>query len=295
MQNQDGNATLSLIDPSTQTVSAPLTYGSGYQYGPNSGRGFDDVAFKGNKVFLSETNPAVVGDAVIVQLDNGNAPFGKLVTTPILRFGDTGTNLLTGAVNQALPVSDPDSLKTLADGTLVLTSGNDASLTFIHDAGLASQTESFITIPGGSGLDDAVMPTSSSGTFIVANGGANDVLRVTVTGLNTHDIYASLGSANAIVQIDTTTGVITPVVTGLSSPHGLAFLPSSTAAAGATSLSVHLDAAAASIAASYAAAATPAAAGPAGGTTNTTPAGGFVITHESPMTVPALTGHASHA
>jgi len=72
-------------------MSAPLTYGPPYM--PGAGRGFDDVVFDGNRIFLSETNPAVIGDPVIVQLVN---PFSTLQTTPILSFGDTGTDLNTG-------------------------------------------------------------------------------------------------------------------------------------------------------------------------------------------------------
>src|SRR5208283_5757394 len=90
LMNNDGNANLQLINPSTGQVSAPLDYGSGYVYGAGSSRGFDDVAFIGKKVFLSETNPASTGDAVVVQLLNGTAPFGTLETKSILSLGDTG-------------------------------------------------------------------------------------------------------------------------------------------------------------------------------------------------------------
>jgi hypothetical protein len=97
--NNDGNASVQLIDPSTKQVSGTLDYASGYVYGPNSGRGFDDVVFDGRRVFLSETNPANPGDPVVVELRNGNDPFGALTTTGILGFGDTGTNLVTGQRN----------------------------------------------------------------------------------------------------------------------------------------------------------------------------------------------------
>ena len=229
LHNQDGNSSLYLIDPVKHTVSAPLSYDNGYVYGANSVRGYDDVAFDKGQVFLSYTSPARTGDPVVQLLDNGNSPSGTLHTTSILRLGDTGTNLVTAAVNQALPVGDPDSLKALADGTLVLTSDHDASLTFIYDPGTAQQTESFVNLPAGSkGLDDAIVPTSTSGTFYISNGGANDVLKVAVTGLNTNDIYLSLGSENAVVQIDPRTGAVTPIITGLNSPHGLSFMPSVT-------------------------------------------------------------------
>ncbi len=98
------------------------------------------------------------------------------------------------------------------------------------------QFESFVTLPNGSsGLDDAIIPTSSSGTFFVANRDAGDVLKVDVSGLNTHDIYESLGSENAVVQIDPKTGAVTPIIVGLNSPHGLMFVPAAPTPASAPS------------------------------------------------------------
>jgi hypothetical protein len=231
LKNQDANSRLYLIDPKTNSVSGPLSYASPpYVYGANSAHGYDDVAFDGKKVFLSATNPATLGDPVLVELDNGNHPTGTLTTTTLLRLGDTGTNLLTGQQNQPLPVADPDSLKTLPDGSLILTSDHDESLDFVAHPGTAEQTVSFITLPNGSsGLDDAIMPTSTSGTFYVSNGAADDVLKVAVTDLNTKDIYISVGSDNAVDQLDLKTGVLTPIITGLNSPHGLLFVASTPA------------------------------------------------------------------
>ncbi len=240
LENQDANSSLFVIDPQTGTVGPALSYASPYVYGADSARGYDDVAFDGNKVFLSYANPVNAGDSVVRQLDEGNGPIDGLHTTSILRLGDTGTNLVTGQTNQPLPVADPDSLKTLSDGSLILTSDHDASLTIISDPGTAQQTASFVTLPAGtSGLDDAIVPTSTSGTFYVSNAGANDVVKVAVTGLNPNDIYESVGSDNAVDQIDPTTGAITPIITGLNSPHGLMFVPSdqSTTPAAVASLS----------------------------------------------------------
>ena len=227
--NNDGNSTLQFINPATQQISGTLTYGSGYVYGANSSRGFDDVVFDGNRVFLSETNPANPGDPVIVQLLNGQAPFGTLQTTGILSFGDTGTNLVTGQTNQPLPVTDPDSLKLLPNGELLLTGEADGAYIFVKDPGTANQSESFVNLPTGDVPDDAIMPSSHSGTFYISNQGGNDIISVQVTGLNTHDLYADITSGpnkNELVQVDPNTGAVTPIVTGLNNPHGLAFVPS---------------------------------------------------------------------
>ena len=234
LNNNDANSNLQVINPTTQQISEPLTYGSGYVYGQNSTRGFDDVVFDGNRVFLSETNPANPGDPVIVQLKNGGGqgfPFQtdrKLQTSAILSFGDTGTNLVTGQT-QTLPITDPDSLKLLSNGDLLLTGEADGAYIFVKDPGTPQQSASFVTLPTGDVPDDAIMPTSSSGTFYISNQGGNDVLSVQVTGLNTHDLYADITNQNnqgELIQIDPNTGAVTPVVTGLSAPHGLAFVPS---------------------------------------------------------------------
>jgi hypothetical protein len=98
LQNNDGNATLSLINPATMSVSAPLTYASPpYVYGPNSGRGYDDVAFLNGKVYLSYTNPVNPADPVLQMLNQGNTPSGTLTTTTILTAQQTNP-LFTSAM-----------------------------------------------------------------------------------------------------------------------------------------------------------------------------------------------------
>jgi hypothetical protein len=92
LNNNDGNARLQFINPTINRISAPLDYAPPYVYGNNSARGFDDVMFAGQAVFLSETNPINPGDPVVVELVNGTAPFGELRTSTVLSYGDSGTN-----------------------------------------------------------------------------------------------------------------------------------------------------------------------------------------------------------
>jgi hypothetical protein len=222
--NNDGNATLRFINPTTGEVSGTLKYGSGYVYGPTSSRGFDDVVFDGSRVFISETNPANPGDPVIVQLLNGEAPVGTLETQGIPSPGNTGTNLVTGQTNQTLPMTDPDSLKLLPNGELLLAGEADGAYIFVKGPGTTQQTESFVQMPAAFVGDDAIMPNATAGTFYISNQCGSDIIRVSVTGLNTNDLYADIASKNELVQIDPTTGKITPIVTGPSTPHGFAFL-----------------------------------------------------------------------
>lgn len=227
LMNNDGNSHLDLINPATKQVSSPLNYAV-----PSSGRGYDDVVFDGKKVFVSYTNPANPGDPVVQELTNGTAPFGTLHTTNILSLGDTGTNLVTGQHDQPLPMTDPDSLKLLPNGSLLLTGEADGAFIFIKDPGTTQQSESFVKLPAGFTPDDAIMTNASSGTFYISNQGGNDVVAAKISGLNPNDLYANIASQNELVQIDPRTGKVTPLVTGLNSPHGLLFVPSNGSGSG---------------------------------------------------------------
>jgi hypothetical protein len=229
LHNEDGNASVTLINANTGLVSSPLTYASPAVTGPTSGRGIDDVAFIGSKVYMSETNPANSGDPIIDLLDNGPAPFGTLTFTPILAFGASGTNLLTGQTT-TLPINDPDSLKVLANGGLMLTGGDDGSLIFVNNPGTPQQTQSYIVIPGttagNAGLDDAIIPQTAAGTLYISDQNNNVVDKVAVSGLTPDDILVAVGSLNEVADVNMKTGATTALVSNLNSPHGLLFIGS---------------------------------------------------------------------
>jgi len=228
LQNQDGNPTLTLIDPKTHTVSDPLSYANS-----SASRGYDDVVFEGNKVFLSYTNPVNPGDPVLVQLMQGDHPAGLLTTKTVLTFGTTGLDTVTGKI-ETVPLNDPDSLKMAPNGDLLLTSGNDGTIIDISKAGTAQQSVSFTPVAGvtagNAGLDDVIKPDATSGTFTLTDTATNKVYSFHATGLNTNDYYASVGSLKAFGQVDPTTGAFTALLSAdnapgfnFSSPHGVSF------------------------------------------------------------------------
>jgi hypothetical protein len=236
LQNQDGNSTLSLIDPGTGNVSGPFTYAVA-----SASRGYDDVVFKGEQVFLSETNPAVKGDATVVRVTSGDDPFGPISTTPVLTFGQTGIDTVTGG-SETIPQADPDSMKLAPNGDLLLTSGDDGAIIDIKNPGASNQSVSFTPIqgvtPGAAGLDDVVKPDAKSGTFYLTDTNDNRVLAFHATGLNVNDYYAAVGSLDAFGQVDPKTGAFTPIVSAqnapgftLSAPHGVTFVPDGAQAA----------------------------------------------------------------
>lgn len=148
LRNQDANSTLTIINPATGTTTAL--------------RGFDDVAFIGNLVFMNVTNPASGTDPVVVQITNLASP---LLQSTILTSGATGTNLATGQQG-TIPATDPDSLKSGPNGSLILSGEADQALMFIN---------------------------------------------------------ADVG--DAFSSVNTSTGVVTPIFTGVS-PHGMDFVVS---------------------------------------------------------------------
>jgi hypothetical protein len=93
LQNQDGDSSLTIIDPVTQKVTGHFNYAN-----TSASRGYDDVVFDGNNVFLSYTNPTGNGDATIVKLLNGSNPKpGQLLqTAPVLLDGVMGYDTVTG-------------------------------------------------------------------------------------------------------------------------------------------------------------------------------------------------------
>ena len=237
LQNNDGNATLTLINPQNGKMTGPLSYQSPpYVYGPSSGRGYDDVAFLNGKVYLSYTNPVNPTDPVLQILNQGNNPSGTLTTTSILKASQT--NPLFTSSSQAPP--DIDSLKSTPGGQLVLTSEgdglgsafatSDGRITLISSPGTASQTVTNVRVTnsGGTnvnGMDDVIFPGATSGTLYVADTATNTVYAVHVTGLNPDIPIASLGSFGEVGLVNPTSGVVgMPLLGNLKSPHGMDFV-----------------------------------------------------------------------
>jgi hypothetical protein len=226
MQNQDGNSTLTLIDPDQGiTPDSPIPYTV-----TSASNGYDDVVFRGNRIFLSYTNPTVNSDPTIQMLIKSSNK--GVNVTPILTMGATGTNLATGQRDQATAQNDPDSLKVTPSGDLQLSSGDDGQLIFVANPGTNEQAVSFLTLldPMGarvSGLDDAVFATAGRGVFYLADTNNNRVLAITADNLERGSLFASVGSLKAFVSVDLETGIVSPIVSvrGLNGPHGLVFQP----------------------------------------------------------------------
>ena len=232
LQNNDANATLSIINPTTQTVSPALSYGPPYQYttpGPLA-RGYDDVAFLGSKVYLSYTNPVNPTDPVLQVLNQGNNPSGTLTTTSILTAEQTGT---TSTTNEP----DIDSLKSTPNGELVLTTEGDGpgccdpvgEFTLIAHPGAANQSVTNVPVTNAGqnvqGIDDVIFPGATAGWLYVAETDSNTVDKVWLSGLDPNTPIVAIGGLNEVALVNPTTGdVESPLLSGLGSPHGMDFV-----------------------------------------------------------------------
>lgn len=215
-QNQDANSSVTLINPVTNAMT-PLHYAV-----TSATQGVDDLVFTAGGTFLSTTNPTVASDPTLVKVVAGTSP---VQVTTVATAGQIGTNIVTGATNYAPTVVNTDSLTVAPNGDLVQTTGNRDTLLFIKDAGLSTQSLSYLTLTAGgnavSGTDDSLFLTSSKGTIFAAVSNTNQVLAIEYSGMAPGTLLASIGSLKEIGFIDQANGNVTPFVTGLSGIHGL--------------------------------------------------------------------------
>lgn len=219
--NQDANSSLSIIDATTNTVGPAVPYA----VPASTTRGYDDIAFQGGTTYVTHTNP--MSNSTNDILDTLSATTNPLTTTPVLSLGTQATNLATGA-STTLTSADVDSLKALSGNRLLISDANGARAIFVTNPG-AGETVSYLPLIDATGtplasIDDANFVTATSGTFLLADPGNNRVLSIYDTALSTSNLYVSADASTYFGVANITTGVVTPYVTGLGSPHGFDFV-----------------------------------------------------------------------
>lgn len=232
IQNEDANANIAVINlkTGTQTVT------DFPKPAPNGG-GYDDVVFTKGATFVSASNPSNTpntGPAIVSVNLKGKA----LKVTSVLAVNASATNVLTGET-VTLNLTDSDSMILDPFGELFLDSQGDGEEIIVQFPGQSCQSALVVplTYPTGSdtfaGLmaDDTAFATANDGFIIFADKGLQTVYKITTP-------YFSIGAAYTAFQDDTgtlgflgrtdfSTGVSTPIVTGLGNPAGIAFIPSS--------------------------------------------------------------------
>jgi len=217
LQNEDANPNLVIIDPVAHTQKV-------YTFGPTPhGGGYDDMAFRGHDVFISASNPAHNPNhypAIVRAELHGN----MVSVSPVLMGTATATNIPTDTPI-GLNLHDPDSMSFDPLGDLVLDSQADAELIIVHHAGAFDQSVYHLglTLDGASvQIDDTVYATSSHGVILVSDRDGETIYAITKDIFAPGHAYSATPTSVGLTNLDT--GVITNVVTGMVSPHGMAFI-----------------------------------------------------------------------
>jgi hypothetical protein len=201
-----------------------------YKFGPAlHGGGYDDIVFLSGKVYISASNPAKnpnTGPAIVsVTLGNGTAS-----VKPVLSGSAEAIDLLTDKATK-LNLQDPDSMTVDPLGDIVLDSQADQELIVV--SGVGQPTQRALRLPlsyqAKSGptrveVDDTAFVTSSRGYLLVADKGLNTVYVIKRHAFSPGTAFTAADGGPFVGALDMTTGVITPIVTGLSNPGGMVFV-----------------------------------------------------------------------
>jgi arylsulfatase A-like enzyme len=221
LQNEDANPNLVIIDPVAKTQTTYTIQSV------NHGGGFDDITFLGGKVYFSASNPSLNPntDPAVVQVTLSGS---TALTTPVLLGNAMALNTVTNTQVQ-LNLQDPDSMTADKSGNLVLDSQADNELVTIHNPGAFNQFATVTPLSDAAGLlpgygvDDTLFTPSHHGEILVTDrNGAIYLLRG--SGVNENLVLSAAQDAGELGSVDPTNGVFTPIVSGLGSPRGLAFV-----------------------------------------------------------------------
>lgn len=226
MQNEDASPNLVIIDPRSGRQRE-------YVFGATAhGGGYDDLVFRDCKTYLSASNPANNPNAepaiVSMRIE------GDMVSvTPLLMGNAAATDLPTGQ-SVTLNLQDPDSMTLDPLGDIVLDSQGDQMLVIITHPG--TQRQQALRLPlsyqGPSGsipveTDDTAFATSAQGYILFADKGLNEVFKLSRAAFSPGQAYTAADGGPFVGTLDMTSGVVTPVVTGLRGPGGMEFVDTS--------------------------------------------------------------------
>jgi hypothetical protein len=235
LRDEDSNPALTTIDPIS---GEEIDYT--YSQTPPHGGGYDDVVFfKEDETFISASNPNPLqpptpttpnGQNIFPSIVKAHLSGNQVSVQPVLRGDASLIDIATGQKVVAQQ-SDPDSLKVDAANDLVLSSQADGDLIFINHPGAKDQAGLRLHLSNGTAnqitVDDTVFPTTPSGTILVVDTKAGAVYAVTSDAFQPGGAYSASDSDGILGKVDLSTGLVTPIVTGMQSPHGALFIPKS--------------------------------------------------------------------
>ena len=226
LQNEDANPNLVIINPETHQQKF-------YTFGPTPhGGGYDDLVFRGCKVYISASNPAHnpnTGPGIVSARIVG----GMAYVEPVRAGEASAIDIPTDATIQ-LNLQDPDSMTLDPLGDIVLDSQADQELIIVSDPDSPNQRAlrlplSYLTSGGRTSVetDDTAFITSTEGFLLFADKGLNAVYKLEKNAFSPGTAYTAADGGPFVGTLDFTTGIVTPIVTGLSGPGGMMFVDTS--------------------------------------------------------------------
>jgi hypothetical protein len=227
MQNEDANPNLVIFDPKTRQ-QRQFTFATP----PPNGGGYDDIVFRNGEAYFSASNPAHNPNAAPAIV---KAKFvGDVIeVSPVLEGTASAINVVTGA-QVTLNLQDPDSMTLTPSNNILLDSQGDSELILVRNPGKNQRVLQIpLTSPFGTPqVDDTLFIPSDDGFMLVSDTPANTTYMIRKTEFIPGTAYsAGVGAANSagvtpgfVGRLDLDFGQLTPIVTGLNSPHGLAFV-----------------------------------------------------------------------
>lgn len=228
LQNEDANARLVILNPETQERRV-FVLGTG----PHGG-GYDDITFRGCQAYISASNPAPADNpntqpAIVSIHFRGST----VDLEPVLLGNASAIDIPTGATT-TLNLQDPDSMTLDPLGNIVLDSQGDQELIIVSNPGSANQRVLHLPLtwmsPTGIApveTDDTNFATSSEGFILFADKGLNTVYKLTAPAFAPGTAYTAADGGPFVGTLNLSTGLITPIVTGLANPGGLVFVDTS--------------------------------------------------------------------
>ncbi|HEV7966202.1 MAG TPA: hypothetical protein VGP19_01455 [Candidatus Acidoferrales bacterium] len=226
LQNEDANPNLVIIDTESH-------FQRFYSFGPTlHGGGYDDIVFRGCKVYISASNPANnpnSGPAIVSARLEGNL----VAVEPVLAGEASAIDIPTDTTIK-LNLQDPDSMTLDPLGNLVLDSQADQELIIVSNPDSNNQRAlrlplTYLT-PGGPmsvETDDTAFITSTEGFILFADKGLNAVYKLSRNAFSPGTAFTAADGGPFVGTLDFTTGVVTPIVTGLNGPGGMMFVDTS--------------------------------------------------------------------
>lgn len=228
--NEDAHSSLFVIHPGSPKPTH-------YSYSPalTHGGGTDAITFLHGQMLVSASAPgsSTAVPAVYAVTQSGSTAHVR----PVFSDNSKATLANTGPGSgrpQTLALTDPDSSEVVPTvsarfgGDFLLDGQGDKQLVFTGNVGSSSPRLSVLHTS--TAINDTAWATTAQGALFITDNKANRVL-VVRGSFPTGQAYSAVPGDSSVTPatvgaLNLSTGAVTPFVTGLVSPAGLAFVPS---------------------------------------------------------------------